>query len=308
MSSTYRMATTRGAYWVALVVMAGVIGATFSPVSKAQLSHATNAAEVNSVITALVEAHNQERAQAGLSPLKIAPKLTEAARLHAHDMARHEKLTHRGSNGTTPAQRVEQQGYLYRKTGENVAHGQPTPALVVQAWMQSPHHRRNILDHFTEIGAARIRSQDGTPYWCVVFGLPIATLNPAQAAGTLVTLVNRKRTDAGMLPLKVNAKLQKTAQVIAQAMAKKDTLQRQRGEDAVALLDRVKEAGYQARKISQDMAAGQSTPQAVVQSLMDNEGSQKGIFGDFADLGVSYATAKDGTPYWCLIFATPRPW
>jgi uncharacterized protein YkwD len=301
------MATTRVAYWVALVVTAGVIGTTFLHVSKAQLSHAKNAAEVNSVITDLVEVHNRERAQAGLSPLKIAPKLTEAAQLHANDMAQRGKLTHRGSNGTTPAQRVEQQGYLYRKTGENVAHGQPTPALVMQAWMHSPPHRRNILGNFTEIGAARILSKDGTPYWCVVFGLPIASLHPAQAAGTLVTLVNQKRTDAGMLPLKVNAKLQKTAQVMAQAMAKKDTLQHQKDNDAVGLLDRVKKAGYQAREVRQDLAAGQSTPQAVVQNLMGSKEAQKGMFGDFADLGTSYATAQDGTPYWCIIFATPRP-
>lgn len=178
MSSTYRMATTRVACCVALVVMAGVIGATFSHVSTMQLPHATNAAEVNAVLTDLVDVHNQERAQAGLSPLKIAPKLTEAAQLHANDMAQREKLTHQGSNGTTPAQRVEQQGYFYRKIGENVASGPPTPPLVVQAWMQSPHHRRNILGNFTEIGAARVLSKNGTPYWCVVFGLPIATSRP----------------------------------------------------------------------------------------------------------------------------------
>jgi len=307
MSSTYRMAPTRVVYWVALVVTAGVIGATFSHVSKAQFPHTTNAAEVNFILTDLVDVHNQERIQAGLSPLKIAPKLTEAALLHANDMVQREKLTHRGSNGTTPAQRVKQQGYLYRKIGENVAYGHPTAALVVQAWMQSLHHRRNILGNFTEIGAARVLSKNGTPYWCVVFGLPTTTLNPAQAVGTLVTLVNQKRTDAGMLPLKVNAKLQKTAQVMAQAMAKKDTLQRQKGDDVVTLLGQVKEAGYQAREVRQDIAAGQSTPQAVVQSLMGNKESQKGIFGDFADLGASYATAKDGTPYWCIIFASPRP-
>ena len=70
-------------------------------------------------------------------------------------MADHDKMTHDGSDGSTPAERVERAGYHYQTTGENVAQGQKTCEEVIRAWMNSPHHKENILKpEFTEIGAA----------------------------------------------------------------------------------------------------------------------------------------------------------
>ena len=44
-------------------------------------------------------------------------------------------------------------GATHRSAGENIAMGQRTPQEVVQAWMNSEGHRRNILNKdFTHIG------------------------------------------------------------------------------------------------------------------------------------------------------------
>lgn len=166
---------------VVLGVVASAVCVAFSHASGTQAPQATNVSEVDSVITELIEAFNRERALVGRSPLKLTPKLTEAARAHAHDMAKHEMLSHRGSDGTTPAQRVKQQGYPYQKIGENIASGQPTPEAVMQSWMQSPGHRRNILGDFAELGAARVSSQNGASYWCVVFALPLSSRSDSRA-------------------------------------------------------------------------------------------------------------------------------
>jgi uncharacterized protein YkwD len=166
------MVTTRMAHLMAPVMAAGAVFMVFSPGLGTQAPRATNVSEVNVVITELLEELNRERNLAGISPLKIAPKLTEAARVHVHDMAKHERLSHQGSDGTTPGQRVKQQGYPYQKTGENIARGQEMSAAVVQSWMQSPGHRENILGDFTEVGIAQASSKSGTPYWCVVFASP----------------------------------------------------------------------------------------------------------------------------------------
>jgi len=165
------MVTTIMARLVALAA-AGAVCVAFSHAPGGQAPQATNVSEANAVITELIGALNRERNLAGMSPLKIVPKLTKAARVHVHDMAEHETLSHQGSDGTTPAQRVKQQGYPYQKTGENIARGQSTSEAVMQSWMQSPGHRQNILGDFTEVGAARASSKSGTPYWCVVFASP----------------------------------------------------------------------------------------------------------------------------------------
>ena len=45
--------------------------------------------------------------------------------------------------------------YRHRYSGENVAYGYSTPSELVAAWMNSPHHRENILDrrfHYLGVG------------------------------------------------------------------------------------------------------------------------------------------------------------
>jgi uncharacterized protein YkwD len=166
------MVTTLMARLVALAVAAGAVCGVTLHVLGMQAPQATRVFEADSVLTEFLEALNRERNRAGIASLKIAPKLTEAARVHVHDMAKHEMLSHQGSDGTTPARRVKQQGYLYQKSGENIASGQATPKAVMQSWMRSPGHRRNILGDFTEVGAALASSKSGTPYWCAVFASP----------------------------------------------------------------------------------------------------------------------------------------
>lgn len=182
------MVTSMVTRLVVLAVMAGAVCVVVSPGAGMQAPPVANVSHVHFVITELVEVFNQERARAGVSPLKIAPKLTEAAQVHAHDMAKHEVLSHQGSDGTTPAQRVKQQGYLYQKIGENIARGQPTSEAVVRSWMRSSGHRHNILGDFTEVGAARVSSKSGTSYWCVVFALPISSRSDSRVfLATLLT-------------------------------------------------------------------------------------------------------------------------
>jgi uncharacterized protein YkwD len=135
-------------------------------------AQAHDAPAVRPEIATLVALVNQERHQAGSAPLTIDATLMAAAQTQAQYMAVQRAMGHQGHRGTTPAQRVAQQGYRASRVGENIARGQTTPAAVLQSWMQSPPHRHNILGHFSAVGAARATDADGTPYWCMVFGLP----------------------------------------------------------------------------------------------------------------------------------------
>jgi len=120
----------------------------------------------------LVKAHNRLRADAKLPALAISPKLREAARVHAEDMASHGKMTHKGSDGSSAIDRITAQGYSYRRAGENIAAGHFTIDGLMKGWMDSPPHKRNILGSFSQIGVAYATAENGKRYWCVTFGLP----------------------------------------------------------------------------------------------------------------------------------------
>lgn len=259
---------------------------------------------ISPTIQELIASHNQVRAREGLEPLKVNPKLMEAAWLHARDMAAHKKLTHEGTNGSTSSQRVEKQGYQFRATGENIALGQTTVAMVMESWMNSPHHRRNILGDFTEIGAARVEDAEGRPYWTVDFGRPIPKLDPTGAAQAVVDQINQARAKADRPALKAAPKLTEAAETAARDMAENDTLRRRDGGSHA--LEVVRREGYPYREIQQSLASGYPTPEKLVQSLLNGENRDTTILGDHQDIGVGYARASDGTPYWILLFATPR--
>jgi uncharacterized protein YkwD len=120
----------------------------------------------------LIEAHNRTREAAGLAGLEPDSHLEAAATRHARDMARRHRMSHRGGDGSSPFRRIQSQGYQFRRAGENVACGQITVESVMDDWMRSPGHRRNILGEYTQIGAACATDENGTPYWCVTFGFP----------------------------------------------------------------------------------------------------------------------------------------
>jgi uncharacterized protein YkwD len=120
----------------------------------------------------VLKAHNQIRAEAKLPALKLSRKLQAAAQRHAKDMAAHDKMAHKGSDGSSPIDRIKDQGYDYRRAGENIAVSRSSIERLMKGWMESPHHKRNIVGNFSQIGVACAIAESGKRYWCVTFGLP----------------------------------------------------------------------------------------------------------------------------------------
>jgi uncharacterized protein YkwD len=130
------------------------------------------AAESAGFSAKLVEEHNRIRAEARLPTLSPSRRLQEAAEDHARDMAARRKMSHKGSDGSTPSSRILAKGYRMRRCGENVSFGPRTVETVMKGWMKSPSHKANILGNYSQIGAAYATARDGTSFWCVTFGLP----------------------------------------------------------------------------------------------------------------------------------------
>ena len=129
--------------------------------------------DVKAACGEVVDAHNRLRAEARLPALEVSPRLQAAAQRHAKDMAAREEMTHRGGDGSSPIARIKATGYPYRRAGENIAAGTFTTTRLMKGWMDSPHHKRNILGSYSQIGVACVTGESGKRYWCVTFGLPI---------------------------------------------------------------------------------------------------------------------------------------
>lgn len=110
---------------------------------------------------------NAERAKAGCKALRRDDRLDTAALGHSLDMATRVYFSHDSQDGRSFSDRILAAGYR-SPGGENIARGQTTAAEVVQAWMDSPGHKRNILDcTFTTIGVGYAQNGD---YWTQDFG------------------------------------------------------------------------------------------------------------------------------------------
>jgi len=98
---------------------------------------------------------NQERAKAGLQPLKTDSALTGMALDKAKDMYNKNYFDHTSPTYGSPFDMMNQYGITYRSAGENIAKGQRSPEEVMNAWMNSPGHRQNILNSsYNLIGVA----------------------------------------------------------------------------------------------------------------------------------------------------------
>lgn len=106
---------------------------------------------------------NVERAKYGVAALQEDALLTRTARMKSQDMRDKGYFDHNSPTYGTPFQLMKSQGVTYRTAGENIAMGYRTPEAVVNAWMNSPGHRANILNaSYTKLGVGYVASGN---YW-----------------------------------------------------------------------------------------------------------------------------------------------
>lgn len=118
----------------------------------------------------VVELTNAERAKYGLKPLELNEELARVASLKSQDMAANNYFDHHSPTYGSPFDMMNHFGIHYSYAGENIAAGQRTPEEVVQAWMESPGHRANILnENFTQIGVGFIKGGSYQYYWTQMF-------------------------------------------------------------------------------------------------------------------------------------------
>ncbi|MEU6128783.1 CAP domain-containing protein [Saccharopolyspora sp. NPDC047091] len=93
----------------------------------------------------VVQLVNDQRASAGCGPVTEDQRLTEAANAHSSDMTARGYFSHTTPDGVTFDQRIKKAGHP-SPGAENIAQGQRSADQVMDSWMNSAGHKRNILN------------------------------------------------------------------------------------------------------------------------------------------------------------------
>lgn len=138
-----------------------------------------DSSDVNLTVSGVIEHTNKQRELYNQVPLHSNKKLTLAAEAKLEDMFKQQYFEHESPDGKRPADVIKAAGYEYIVVGENLALGNyENDQILVEAWMNSPGHRANILDgKFDEIGVAVGKGMfEGKEIWLAVqeFGAPLS--------------------------------------------------------------------------------------------------------------------------------------
>ena len=161
--------------------------------------------------------------------------------------------------------------------------------------------------------------QDGRQLWIVMAApfAPRVALSQEVAAQRVLELVNTARAEPrrcggrpfnAARPLRRSAVLGKAALLHAEDMARHNYFSHT-GRDGSTPAERVRRAGYKFRATGENIAAGPSTPEAVVAGWIRSLGHCANLMNPaYAEMGAAFAVERNSEfgVYWAQVFATPR--
>jgi len=151
------------------VVITPINGTPVKVTGPASCNYSTSSSYLNEIANLI----NTARAQAGLAQLNVNPALAASAQGHSIDMACHGLISHTGSDGSSPSQRVAAAGYAASRSSE-IIYGSGYPQTAFDWWMSDQVHRDEILNaSVTEMGVGYAYMPDTTKgYFTVDFASP----------------------------------------------------------------------------------------------------------------------------------------
>jgi uncharacterized protein YkwD len=135
-------------------------------------------------------------------------------------------------------------------------------------------------------------------------GERVAPLDPSELVEQVVEAHNARRAKAGLSPLVVNPELKAAAMEHARDMAERRKMSH-KGGDGSSPFERMKRQGYTFRAAAENVAYGFDDVESVMLGWLRSPGHRRNILGNFSEIGVGRAIARDGVSYWCVTFGTP---
>jgi uncharacterized protein YkwD len=142
---------------------------TFSPARTTPAKAPVSTDALTAARAEILSLVNEQRGTAGCQPLTASSSLDTLAQNFSDEMAARGFFDHTDPDGKDPWDRAKALG-ISNLGGENIARGQADAKAVMEAWMNSPGHRANILNcDYTTLGVG-IHYGTGGPWWTQDFG------------------------------------------------------------------------------------------------------------------------------------------
>ncbi len=125
--------------------------------------------EANAIPGRVLTQINTLRSGQGGIPLTINPQLNAAAVAHARDMSAQNRAWHFGSDGSSPLDRIQRQGYMGQLAGENISETYENEIATLGAWMQTRDTRDVIMDpQASQLGLGWFQEPSGKIWWVLL--------------------------------------------------------------------------------------------------------------------------------------------
>jgi uncharacterized protein YkwD len=224
----------------------------------------------------------------------------------------------RVESGTMLDVALKRAGYPAAQADAIYLSGTDDPA-VAMGWIEQRYCATLLSTSFTAIGVVRARGS-----WLIVLARPAPpppeTLLPPQdeAGRQILAAVNRARATerkCGTRWFPAGAALLWNGALAVAALAHSSDMAAQHylnhaGKDGRMAAERAAAAGYRARRIGENIAAGQESAEEAVQGWLDSPGHCANIMNDdFTEMGAAYAVNTAREPariYWTQVLGTPR--
>lgn len=184
-------------YWPYLPMVALVAGGIFMNSLLGNQRSAVLGSQSNVSALSLLDATNQDRATDKLTMLQLNMQLQAAAQAKANDMVRRNYWSHVTPTGQQPWDFITAVHYQYQTAGENLAYGFTSSSGVLNAWMNSPEHRANLLNTtYRQVGFGIAESPNfvGQGAETVVVSLYALPTSGTAAADTTTTPITAPTT------------------------------------------------------------------------------------------------------------------
>lgn len=151
--------------------LASILPTSLPSVSPSPIAPASTKDKITTMEDEVTSLINRERTRAGCGTVKTDERMRAAGRAHSADMANNDYFSHTGRDGSSFVDRLARAGYPKEgAAGENIAYGYSTAQAVVNGWMNSDGHRRNILNCSAKSTGVGLAYRGSRPYWTQLFG------------------------------------------------------------------------------------------------------------------------------------------
>jgi uncharacterized protein YkwD len=159
--------------------------------------------DVSTIEQDLFKLVNRARQKDDLAPVIFSPPLSVLARKHSQDMAGRGDISHFSTSGEAYSERLVEEGFFFKKNGENVAFSQTfMPEFFHQGFMDSPGHRANILDpDFDEVGIGVLFKEDNGYYVTQDFTRSLKPKGREEARAEVEEHINSMRREYSLPPI-----------------------------------------------------------------------------------------------------------